>query len=178
MTPPVEQFPANRSHSSPKNNQSSAHDPPFLSARDLRSIRRSASARTRRCTQPPLHEDETPNANSASIRAPLPTISSTAQPVRLVISTGSPVSTSALEEHAHCSTEQPVSNSLAFDARPPSILDDTDTLPVRLLPPLLRLPSSDPVLAEQIPWLRRRTHWTMRWITLDTRATTPSTDPR
>ena len=71
MTPPIKQFPANRSHSSSKSDKASTHDPPSLSARDLRSIRPCACARTRCCTQPPLHEDETPNENLASIRAPL-----------------------------------------------------------------------------------------------------------
>ena len=67
-------------------------------------------------------------------RAPLTAIHGTAQPVRLDISTGSPVSTPALEEHTQSSIEQPVSNSPEFDAGPPSILDDSDTVSVHPLP--------------------------------------------
>ena len=76
-----------------------------------------------------------PNANSDSIRAPLTNINDTDQPVQLAISTELLASNLAHEEHTHKNTEQPVSISLASDARPPLIRDDTDIFPFRHLRP-------------------------------------------
>ncbi|CAN0305731.1 unnamed protein product, partial [Laminaria digitata] len=75
--PTTEQFPESPSNSSFINDQPSAHSLP-LSARDLRSIRRAARARTRNNPQPPLSVPEAFQDITASNRAPL-TISTDTQ---------------------------------------------------------------------------------------------------